>query len=142
MPNRETDCVDCVPQHNKLKGVFMSRRSTTNSKPGRHRRLLAMSVPALAVGVFGVAPLPEPVASWLVPAAMARGENPCAPAARGENPCAPAVRGENPCAPAARGENPCAPAARGENPCAPAVRGENPCAPAARGENPCAPAAR
>lgn len=98
----------------------------------KRKYLMALSIPALAMGMLGVAPLPEPVSSLLIPVAMARGENPCAPAVRGENPCAPMMRGENPCAPAARGENPCAPAARGENPCAPAERGENPCAPARR----------
>lgn len=93
-----------------------------NNKRKKYRRLLAISVPTLAVGILGVAPLPAPVSSLLIPAAMARGENPCAPMSRGENPCAPASRGENPCAPASRGENPCAPASRGENPCAPASR--------------------
>jgi hypothetical protein len=95
----------------------------------KSRRLLSLSIPALTAGMLGAIPLPHPVSSLVIPEAVARGENPCAPAARGENPCAPAARGENPCAPAARGENPCTPAARGENPCAPASRGANPCAP-------------
>ncbi len=108
-------------------------KQTSSSRSGNKRKyLLALSIPTLAMGMLGVAPLPEPVASLLIPVAMARGENPCAPTARGENPCAPLVRGENPCAPVARGENPCAPVARGENPCAPAQRGENPCAPVRR----------
>ncbi len=110
----------------------MTKLRNSKTKQNRHRRLLAISVPTLAVGILGAAPLPQPLSSLLIPAAYARGENPCAPAMRGGNPCAPASRGENPCAPASRGENPCAPASRGENPCAPASRGENPCAPAGR----------
>jgi hypothetical protein len=108
-------------------------KKTSSSQPLNKRKyLLALSIPALAMGMLGVAPLPEPVASLLIPVAMARGENPCAPVERGENPCAPLQRGANPCAPVSRGENPCAPLPRGENPCAPVERGENPCAPVRR----------
>jgi len=110
----------------------MSERTAAENRLSKRRRLLTLSLPALAVGILGAGAMPEPLASFFIPAAEARGENPCAPAARGENPCAPAARGENPCAPAAHGENPCAPATRGENPCAPAARGGNPCAPASR----------
>ncbi len=105
-------------------------KQTTHQR--KYQRLLKISVSTLAVGILTAAPLPQPVSSFLVSTAHARGENPCGPASRGENPCAPSERGENPCAPASRGENPCAPSERGENPCAPASRGENPCAPADR----------
>ncbi|MBN2855522.1 MAG: hypothetical protein JXK51_04705 [Halothiobacillaceae bacterium] len=101
--------------------------------PAKSRRFLAVSIPALAVAMSGAAILPSPIdALSVIPAAHARGDNPCAPASRGANPCAPASRGANPCAPASRGANPCAPASRGANPCAPASRGANPCAPGGR----------
>lgn len=107
----------------------MPHHKNDATRSNGRRRLLAVSIPLLAAGMMGALPLPRPLSSQIVPAAEARGENPCMPAARGENPCAPASRGNNPCAPASRGENPCAPASRGENPCAPAARGDNPCAP-------------
>jgi hypothetical protein len=100
----------------------MSEPTLVQKRLSKRRLLLNVSLPALAIGMLGGGAMPEPIASFLMPVAEARGENPCAPAARGENPCAPAARGENPCAPAGRGENPCAPAGRGENPCAPARR--------------------
>jgi len=100
----------------------MTQRKKVATQPNKRRRLLALSVPTLAIGILGAAPLPQPLSSLVLPVAMARGENPCAPASRGANPCAPASRGANPCAPASRGANPCAPASRGANPCAPASR--------------------
>ena len=69
----------------------------------KSRRFLAASIPALAVAISGAAILPSPMdALSIIPAAHARGDNPCAPAGRGANPCAPASRGGNPCAPGGR----------------------------------------
>ncbi len=84
-----------------------------SSAPIKSRKFLAVSIPALAVALSGAAILSSPIdALSIIPAAQARGDNPCAPASRGGNPCAPASRGGNPCAPVSRGANPCAPGGR------------------------------
>ncbi|MFW6342601.1 MAG: hypothetical protein ACOC00_06235, partial [Halothiobacillaceae bacterium] len=55
------------------------------------RRLLAASLPALAVAAASAAPMPAPLSAFsAIEQAQAAG-NPCAPAARGGNPCAPAA---------------------------------------------------
>ncbi|HQT43603.1 MAG TPA: hypothetical protein PLD79_06360, partial [Halothiobacillus sp.] len=72
-------------------------RHEKNPARTKSRRFLAVSIPALAVAMSGAAILPSPMdALSIIPAAHARGDNPCAPASRGANPCAPASRGANP----------------------------------------------